>query len=78
MPFQNDLFCYDPLGHFMGSLDLAWGWFQVRWAFFSAHTAADSCVRAFGCIHFEMDHELGIPELYLREKGEDVCLQLPW
>lgn len=46
--------------------------------FLSAHTAADSCVRTFGCIHFEMDHELGIPELYLREKGGDMCLQHPW
>lgn len=44
----------------------------------SAHTAADNCVRVFGCIHFEMDHELGIPELYLREKGEDMRLQDPW
>lgn len=44
----------------------------------SAHTAAVSCVRAFGCIHFEMDHELGIPELYLREKSEDMRLQDPW
>lgn len=69
----------------MGSLDLAWGWFPisciwVRWTF-SQHTQlpiANSCVRAFGCIHFEMDHELGIPELYLGEKGEDMCLQHPW
>ena len=45
--------------------------------FLSAHTAADSCVRTFGSIHFEMDHELGIPELYLREKGKTyVCSSL--